>query len=212
MKRMVLTGFVLLCAATPALGQSSAWTFELGAGGAAPTSDLSGRLTAGWDVDAGVGYRFTDWFTVMGEFGVAGFGVPQSILDQAQAPDGHGHIYSINVEPQVRFPVTKRFSGFVEGGVGWLRRTVAFTTPGVQQFDYFDPIYGDIPTDISTDIELSSTTRNAIGGNVGGGVALPLADTGAELFVDVRYYYGPTTPRVTAMIPVAFGIRYTPRR
>jgi hypothetical protein len=56
---------------------------------------------------------------------------------------------------------------------------------------------------------LSSTTRNSWGGNVGGGIALPIAATGAEVFVDVRYYYAPTSPSLTAMVPIMFGIRYT---
>ena len=202
--------FAALFFAAPSLyAQPAGWTLEFGAGGAGPTGGISERLNAGWDVDAGVGYRFAPWFTLMGEFGVAGLHVPDTILQEAQAPDGHGRIYSLNVEPEVRFPLTKRFSGFVEGGAGWIRRTVALTEPAVQQFDYYDPFYGDIPSEVATDVVLSSTTRNALGANVGGGVALPLADTGADLFVDVRYYYAPTTPRTTAMIPVTFGIRYT---
>lgn len=204
----------VFCAAVcaPAAAQPAGWTLEFGAGGAAPISDLSGRLLAGWDVNTGVGYQFKPWLTLLGEFDMAGLGVPPAILKDAQAPDGHGHIFSINAEPQVRFPVTQRFSGFVEAGAGWIRRTVALTEPTVQTIDYFDPFYGDIPSEIATDVVLSSTTRNAFGGNVGGGVSMPLADTGADLFVDVRYYYAGTSPRVTAMIPFTFGVRYTGRK
>ncbi len=196
--------------ATPAFAQQTGWTYEFAFGGAAPISDLSGRLSAGWDVNGGVGYRFWPWMALMGEFGVARMGVPQDVLDAAQAPDGAGRIYSVNVEPEVQFPLTSRFSGFVEGGAGWIRRTVELTQPLVQEYDYVDPFYGDVvPSEIITDQTLSSTTRNAFGGNFGGGVSLPMGKTGADLFVDVRYYYGPTAPRATTIIPVTFGIRYT---
>jgi hypothetical protein len=210
MKRSAaLLVLLVIAGAAPAIAQPKGWTIEFAAGGAAPASDLSGRLTAGWDVNTGVGYRFTDWFTLMSEFNFAGMGVPDTVLQESQAPDGHGHIFSLNLEPQVQFPLTSRFHGFVEGGGGWIRRNVALTEPSVQNVDYFDPFYGDFPTEISTDVVLSSTTRNAFGGNVGGGITLPLAGTGADLFVDVRYYYAPTSPRITAMLPVMFGIRYT---
>jgi opacity protein-like surface antigen len=195
--------------AAESFAQPAGWTLQFGVGGAAPTSDLSGRLTAGWDFNAGVGYRFAPWFVLMSEFNFAGMGIPDNVLADAQAPDGHGHIFSLNIEPQVRFPLISHFSGFVEGGGGWIRRNVAFTQPSVQEVDIADPFYGDFPTEVGTDIVLSSTTRNAFGGNVGGGISMPLADTGADLFLDVRYYYAPTSPRVTAMLPVMFGVRYT---
>ena len=207
MKRCVplLLLFAVLTA-SPAFAQPPGWTLQFAVGGAAPASDLSGRLTAGWDLNTGVGYRFAPWFVLMSEFDFAEMGIPDDVLAEAQAPEGHGHIFSLNIEPQVRFHLTSRFNGFVEGGGGWIRRNVAFTQPGVE--DVVDPLYGDL-TEVGTDTVLSSTTRNAFGGNVGGGVSMPLADTGADLFVDVRYYYAPTTPRVTAMVPVMFGVRYT---
>jgi hypothetical protein len=116
----------------------------------------------------------------------------------------------LNVDPQVQFPLTKHLQGFVEGGIGWVRRTTELTAPTVQYIEDYDPFYGDLgPQAVTTDEVLSTTTRNAIGVNVGGGVALPISNTGASLFADVRYYRAPTTPRITAMIPVLFGIRYS---
>jgi len=195
----------LLGFATPALAQPPGWTIEFAGGGAAPMSDLSGRLTAGWDLNTGVGYQFAPWFTLLGEFNFTEMGIPDDVLAEAQAPDGHGHIFSLNIEPQARFPLTSHLHGFVEGGGGWIRRNVAFTQPGVE--DIVDPFYGE--TEIGTETVLSSTTRNAFGGNIGGGVAFPIGDTHADIFVDVRYYYAQTSPRVTAYLPVMFGIRYT---
>ncbi len=207
--KLIVFAAVLLGVATPLFAQTAGWTLQFSAGAAAPTSDISSRLSTGWGLDVGAGYRFTGWFDVLGEFGFAGMGVPSSVLQELQAPDGHGRIFSLNLEPEVRFPLTRRFSGFVHGGVGWIHRTVELTMPTVQQLDVFDPFYGDVPEQVVTDQVLSSTTRNALGSDFGGGVALPIGATGAEVFVDLRYYYAPTSPRVTAMIPVLFGIRYT---
>jgi hypothetical protein len=201
---------VLLGTASPLLAQSTGWTAEFSGGGAAPVNDISSRLTTGWDVDVAAGYQFRPWFAVLGDFGYAGMGVPDAVLQESAAPGGHGRILSMTLGPEFRFPLTSRFQGFVLGGVGWIRRTVDLTAPSVQSVDNYDPFYGDLGIDtFSTDIVLSSVTRNALGGDFGGGVSLPIGDTGTALFVDVRYYYAPTSPRVTAMIPVMFGIRWT---
>lgn len=203
----------LVSAASPVFAQSAGWTVEFGGGVAAPTSDISSRLSTGWGIDAGLGYRFTPWFTVLGEFAFAGMGVPTDILQQLQAPQGQGRIYSLNIDPQVSFPLTRHLQGFVEGGVGSIRRTVELTAPMVAYVDSYDPFYGDLgPQPIENDQVLSSVTHNAFAANVGGGVSLPLASIGASLFVDVRYYRAQTSPRVTAMLPVLFGIRYTPSK
>jgi opacity protein-like surface antigen len=202
--------WAVFSAATPVFAQLAGWTVEIGGGVAAPNSDISSRLSTGWGIDAGLGYQFTPRFTVLGEFAFAGLGVPADILQQFQAPQGQGRIYSLNVDPQIRFPVTAHLQGFVEGGVGMIRRTVELTAPMVQYVDYYDPFYGDLgPQPIQSDQVLSSVTRTAFAANIGGGVSLPLANTGASLFVDVRYYRARTSPQVTAMIPVLFGIRYT---
>ena len=208
MKRIFLATFVLSCFATSSHAQSSGWTVDLAAGGVAPTGDLSGRLTAGFGVNAGVGYQFWPWFDLLGEIGFAGLGVPPSLLQEAQAPDGHGHLLTISAEPRFQLRLTRRFSGFVEGGAGWIRRNVALTEPAVQDIGFADPFYGDFSTQVQTDIVLSSTTRNAFGWNVGGGISVPLGDSGVDFFVDARYYHGPTAPRMTTFVPVTFGVHY----
>jgi opacity protein-like surface antigen len=199
-----------LVAATPAFAQGAGWTVEFGGGVAAPTSDISSELSTGLGIDAGVGYRFTQWFTMLGEVAFAGMDVPTNILQQLQAPQGQGRIYSLNVDPQVNFRLTTRLQGFVEGGVGVIRRTVELTAPMYQYVDSYDPFYGDfVQQPIENDQVLSSETQTAFAANVGGGVSLPLAITGVSLFIDVRYYRARTSPQVTSMIPVLFGIRYT---
>jgi opacity protein-like surface antigen len=200
----------MFSAATPAFAQLAGWTVELGGGVAAPNGDISSRLSTGSGINAGLGYQFTPRFSVLGEFAFANMDVPIDILQQFQAPQGQGRIYSLNVDPQVHFRLTTRLQGFVEGGVGMIRRTVELTSPMFQYVDSYDPFYGDfVSQPIETDQVLSSETRTAFAANVGGGVSLPLASTGASLFIDVRYYRGRTSPDVTAMIPVLFGIRYT---
>jgi len=204
---------VVFAAAAPLRAQPPGWTLSLDVGAATPTSDISSRLSTGWNVDAGVGYEFNSWLSLFGDFAFARMGVPADVLQESSAPDGHGRILALTVDPKVQFPLTSHLRGFVIGGAGWIHRTVMLTSPDVQYVDSYDPYYGDLgPEAIAVDQVLSSTTRNALGGDLGGGVSYPVPSIGAEVFASVRYYYAPTTPRVTAMIPVTFGIRFTPSR
>ena len=45
----------LVSAASPVFAQSPGWTVEFGGGVAAPTSDISSRLSTGWGIDVGLG-------------------------------------------------------------------------------------------------------------------------------------------------------------
>ena len=205
---VVMAAVAVLGIASPALAQSG-WTAEFSGGTATPVGDIGSRLSTGWDVDLGAGYQFNRWLAVLGDFGFAGMAVPDTVLQEFNAPDGHGRIVTLMVNPRVGFPLTRRFHGFVMGGVGWIHRAVDLTAPTLQYIDSYDPFYGDLgPQPIETDQVLSSVTRNAFGGDFGGGIDFPIESIGADLIVGVRYYYGPTSPRVTAMIPVMFGIRW----
>jgi len=204
-----LVSLVVCGAAAPLHAAPRQWTVEFSAGAAAPTSDISSRLLTGWDVDVGLGYQLNSWFTLLGDFGFTGMGVPANVLQEFGAPDGHGHILSLTIGPEVRFPLTSHLQGFAVGGVGWIRRNIALTATTIQYVDSYDPFYGDLgPQPLANVQVLSSTTRTAFGGDFGGGVSLPLAALGVDLFVAVRYDYARTAPRVTAMVPVMFGVRW----
>src|SRR5579864_2759403 len=100
---IVVVGVALFGAARPLLAQSAGWTVEFSGGVVAPTSDISSRLSTGWNIDAGLGYQFTSWLTLFGEFGFARMGVPADILQQFTAPEGHGRIVTLTVDPEIRF-------------------------------------------------------------------------------------------------------------
>ena len=208
---MAIVGFVAVTAAAPVFAQSN-WTAEISGGAAAPVGDIGSRLNTGWDFDFSGGYQFTDWLSLLGDFGFAGFGVPANILQEFNAPVGHGRIVTLSLDPEVQFPVGHHLRGFVIGGAGWVHRAVELTAPSLQYVDIYDPVYGDLgPQPIASDQVLSSVTRDALGENIGGGVSFPLVSLGADLFAAVRYYRAPTSPSMTTMMPITFGIRWTGR-
>jgi hypothetical protein len=122
-------------------------------------------------------------------------------------------MWSLTVGPMWRFPIGGMVDGYVLGGVGWYRRTVEFTQPTVGVIDVIDPWWGYIgPVFVPTNQVLGSVTKDAFGGNAGGGVSVKLGESGAAVFAEVRYHYANTKPTSTAVVPVSFGLRLTGRR
>jgi hypothetical protein len=198
----------LIATCRPASAQAG-WTAEVGGGTATPVSDIGSRLSSGWNLSTAAGYQFGHVFALLGDFEFSGMGVPGSVLQEFSAPDGHGRILALSVDPRIAFPLTRHVNGFVTGGVGWIHRSVELTSPSISYYDYYDPFYGDVQQPVESDQVLSSVTRNALGENIGGGIDVPLRGLGFDLFASVRYFHAPTLPRTTALIPVTFGIRWT---
>ena len=200
-------------AAIAAPVDAQTWAIEVAGGSTTPVSDIGSRLSTGWNFNFAAGRQFNDWFALMGEFGYGVMPVPQSVLDQFQAPNGRGDILTIGIDPEVRFPLSGRVRGFVMGGVDLAHRVIDLTAPSIQYADYYDPFYGDLgPTPIEGENVISHVSRTAIGENFGAGVAYPLQAIGAELFAGVRYFRAPTVPSKTVTVPVMFGLRWTGRR
>jgi hypothetical protein len=117
---------------------------------------------------------------------------------------------SLTAGPMWRFPIAAKVDGYVLGGVGWYHRTVEFTQPTVGVIDVIDPWWGYIgPVLVPTNQVLGSVTKDAFGGNAGGGVSFALGESGAAVFAEVRYHYANTKPASTAIVPVSIGIRWT---
>jgi hypothetical protein len=73
----------------------------------------------------------------------------------------------------------------------------------------FDPWWGYVgPVVVPAQQILGSTTKDAWGANAGGGISVPLGDSGAAVFAEVRYHFANTKPSSTAIVPVGFGIRW----
>lgn len=189
------------------------WTFDIGAGTSPTAGNISTRLTTGWNVDVRAGYDFNDSLRVCGDFAYNGLGVANQVLQTLQVPDGNARLWSLMVGPMWRFPIGGMVDGYVLGGVGWYRRTVEFTQPTVGVIDVIDPWWGYIgPVLVPTNQVLGSVTRDAFGGNAGGGVSFKLGESGTSIFAEVRYHHANTKPTSTAVVPVSFGMRWSGRR
>jgi hypothetical protein len=208
---MMVSCFLLFSSvlATAASAQTPDWTVDVSTGGTATVGAAHERLKGGWNVDVGGEYHVNDAFGIRGDFAYNGLGVTDQALQALQMPGGDAHLLSLTVGPVWHFPIAKNVGGYLLAGVGWYQRTVNFTQPTVGVVDIIDPWWGYLGSAlVPANQILGSVTDNAIGANGGGGVSFMLGDSGASLYVEVRYDWAHTLGTSTTVTPVAFGIRF----
>jgi hypothetical protein len=136
-------------------------------------------------------------------------GITRGELNSLNQPDGSARVYSVTLDPTFRLPLGHRFSAYVLGGGGFLRRTVEFTQPTLAQTFVFNPWWGYIgPALVPVNQILGTVTNNSGAFDVGGGLNVALPRTGAHLFIESRYFHGFTSNSNTTLVPVTVGIRW----
>lgn len=203
---------LVLGSASVSAAQSD-WLFQLASGPAPTVGEINDRLTGGWNIDFGAGYTKTSRVKLLGEFIYTDLGVSDQVLRDLRVPDGDARMWSLTAGPMWHFPVASRINGHVLGGIGFYRRTVEFREPTIGIVNVFDPWWGHLgPVLVPANQILGSVSRNAFGFNLGGGLSVPIANSGTEVFADIRYHHAYTDPSSTSTFPVSFGLRWSGRR
>src|SRR5215468_592451 len=103
---------------------------------------------------------------------------------------------------------TRKFGAYAIGGIGWYHRSGETTTPGVAVIctPYWSWWFGC--TLGSVNIVTSSTSSNAFGENIGGGLTYRLGEGRAKLYAEVRYHHASYNRVSTNILPLTFGIRW----
>jgi Outer membrane protein beta-barrel domain len=139
----------------------------------------------------------------------SGLGITRAELNKLNVPDGSARVYSVTVDPTLRVPLGNGFSAYFLAGGGYLRRTVEFTRPTLAQTVVFDPWWGYFgPALVLANQILGTVTNNSGAFDVGGGLNIPLRNSGAKIFVEARYFKGFTSNTDTTVVPITFGIRW----
>ncbi len=205
-------GFCLgVLAAAPAFAQNTnQFTFNIGGGFTEPVKNSENRLDRGYNINVGAGLNLTPAVGVIGEFGYNNLGVPSGILAALAATEGAARLYSLTVNPIVRFNPNGRSDFYLIGGGGYYRRTVEFTRPTAVIIPGLDPFYGvTIPVALPPTAVAGSFSQDRLGWNFGGGVTFQLTgDSNLKFYAEARYHYIDTEPISTNMLPVTFGLRW----
>lgn len=197
----------------PSLGMSqSTWlnkfNFELG-GGVTPTvGQTRADLSNGWNALAGIGYNFDQPLGVRLEFMYDGLGVTNAALRRVDEPAGNAHMWSLTLDPVLRFINVGPFHAYAIVGGGYYRRTVQFTQPTTATVFVFDPWWGYFgPAVVPANQVLGTVTKGAGGANGGLGLSVRVGHH-TSMFVEARYHYVWTSNRATQILPITFGVRW----
>lgn len=204
---LVLVLAFVTSAAAQNLGR---FTFNVGGGVTPLTGSLADRLSTGWHFQVGGGYNFTPMFGLNLEYQYNGLGVKSAVLRQLQVPDGNARIWSVTLNPVIRFGSEEsRVLPYIIGGGGYYKRTVDFTEPTTQFINIFDPWWGWIgPVEVPANRILGTVSRGGGGFNVGAGMSIRLGESGAKLYTEARFHYADMTGTITRMVPVTLGLRW----
>jgi opacity protein-like surface antigen len=207
----LITSAVMLVCMT-GYGRAQDWhkaTFDIGGGFSALSGKIHSRLENGWNARVEGGYNFTPHITASLDYTYNGFGVSRAVLNEAQVPSGTAHVWSLTVDPKVRFTPDSVVDPYVVGGVGYYRRAVDFTSPTIVPVLIFDPFFGAFfNTFVQRDIRLGTIRRGGVGGSLGAGIDFKLGQSGVKFFAEGRYHYADTGSVPTRMIPITAGFRW----
>ncbi|HEY3744103.1 MAG TPA: outer membrane beta-barrel protein, partial [Bryobacteraceae bacterium] len=141
MNRLVIISSLFLTAA--AFGQEgSPIAFSIGGGFTQPVGNTGRHLDDGWNVNGGIGFKFTPMVGVMADLGFNNFGINSATLTNVGFPDGTVRVFSATLDPIVHVTPHSPVDVYLIGGGGLYHRTQEFTQPTVVDTVGFDPFFG----------------------------------------------------------------------
>jgi hypothetical protein len=219
-KMIVAMGLAFLVSSTlHAQDYSDKINSNIGGMASLPLSPTSNFVKTSWGLVGGVGYNFSAHHSVVGEFMWSVLYPTDSSLEPIQVASndnsitGHVNLYALT--GNYRFELQgKRVGGYFIGGGGWYYRTLGFKKPASSGSDTictpawvwwgFNCASGMvIPNQIRGSYESS-----VLGGNIGVGFTIKVAESGPRVYVEPRYHYAPTKNVTTKLMEVTVGIRY----
>jgi hypothetical protein len=210
MKRTLSFLAVTCLAALPGLAQIPRFTGFVGGGFSEPVQEIGSRLNVGWNATAGAGVNINDHFGMLVDFMFNDFGINQTALANAGAPNGSTRFWAFTLDPIVHLAsVESRGDVYLTGGGGIYHRTVEFTQPVLATGALFDPWFGFYPATFVTNQVVGSFSVYKPGFNVGAGISFRLGSGNTKLFAEARYHrMFMTNSFDNTIVPVTFGIRW----
>ena len=202
---------VVFFVSTLAAQDDHRWNFNIGGGPGFPLGTAGDFAGTGGHFVVGGGPNFGPRFGVNGEFMWHELPIKRSILNQIQVPDGSGRQYSLTFNGMLRPQLRGRMGGYFIGGIGWYHRSGELTAPTIVPGTVCPPFWiwwgvcvsGLFPANAV----LASSSSDAFGGNVGGGLTVRIGDGNTKFFTEVRYHHAAHDPG-TDLLPLTFGFRW----
>ena len=208
--RIALASILALSAVSAVHSQEDArkWNFNIGGGIGFPQGDLSSFVNDGANFVVGGGYNLNKYLSTNGEFMWHDLPINQKTLDTLQTPGASARQYAVTFDPMVRVPLGHHVGAYAIGGIGWYHRSGETTRPGVGVIcdPYWSWWYGC--TIGSVTVVTGSTSSDAFGENIGGGLTYRFGESHLKFYTEFRYHHASYHKVSTNIIPLTFGIRW----
>ena len=197
-----------LCSVCVVPAQDGRWNFNIGGGIGFPTGDLSSFINNGGNFVVGGGYNVNHWLSTNGEFMWQDLPVNSSTKDLLQTPGASARQYAVTFDPVVHVPLGHKLGAYAIGGIGWYHRSGETTTPGTAIIcdPYWSWWYGC--TIGTVNIITGSTSADAFGENIGGGLTYRFGESHIKFYTEFRYHHADYHKVATDIVPLTFGIRW----
>jgi len=206
--RLMTIATLLFSSVAVARGQyESHWNFNVGGGVGFPTGDLSNFINAGGNFVVGGGYNVYKHLGLDGEFMWHDLPVNSATKDALQTPGASARQYALTFDPIVQIPLGHKLGVYGIGGIGWYHRSGETTRPGTAIIcdPYWSWWYGCTIGDVT--VVTGSTSADAFGENIGGGVTYRLGES-LKFYAEVRYHHASYHNVSTDILPLTFGLRF----
>ncbi|MBV9770506.1 MAG: outer membrane beta-barrel protein [Bryobacterales bacterium] len=206
MNKFAFAGFCgLLCMGTLSAQEVSHFSFDIGGGFTQPVGNSGRYLNDGWNVQAGVGYNFSNYVGAMLQTDFNSMGLNGNTLGNIGYGGANVNIFSATIDPIVHLTPKSHFDLYAIGGGGLYHLYDNFSgAPGSGFVSSFNG--GSFPLVIPG---VGSTySVNKPGWNGGMGVAVGTKWHG-KIFAEARYTHVFLSNGMHAdYVPVTFGFRW----
>ena len=208
-----LAGACLLLISYPGMGQDSPrWNFTMGGGVGFPEGTSAHFVNNGADFVVGGGPNLWPWLGVDAEYMWHDLPIKQNIIRDLQVPGGGARVHAITLNAIVPIPTHGKMGFYIIGGGGWYHRSGELTEPTYVPGTVCAPFYlwwgGCVDGFFPGKNVLASSSTDAWGGNIGGGITYKLTVGGLKLYTEIRYHHVPHQQVATDLLPLTFGLRW----
>jgi hypothetical protein len=188
--------------------QDTRYNFNIGGGIGFPLGDLSSFINDGANFVVGGGYNVNRHFSTNGEFMWQDLPVNSSTKQALNTPGASARQYAVTFDPMVHAELGHHVGGYAIGGIGWYHRSGETTTPGVGVIcdPYWSWWYGCTIGEVT--VITGSTSADAFGENIGGGLTYRFGDSNVKFYTEFRYHHATYHKVDTNVIPLTFGVRW----
>jgi opacity protein-like surface antigen len=212
--QLALIGLLAACALGQGQPNFNRFTFNVGGGPGFNFSEASQFANNSFNIVGGGGMNFNRMFGARAEYMYYNLPIKSSVIQQQGLPGASAHQHAVTINGTFTIPFKSPWGFYGIAGLGWYRRTASADTQHLTTNTLCQPawIWWGVTCFnglVSPDQTLSSSSRDAAGFNVGGGVTYRVKQLGrARLYAEARYHRAYHSDAHTSVLPVTFGLRW----